>query len=370
MLMRQRFAELFFCGNYALTLWFLFNHYSQNYMDWYYWGNLSFFTALNAGILVYLNRHRNQKSDNLSIKVKSFIKENYRFSRFFGKVTTVASGTMLYIAVVTSFIPAISGVSEIVFGLGNEELSERLNFLVKKNNDESVITSKFRLDSFSENEKQISDRNGIIARVYGKNSNRMAHRYVQLGQVYFERGDYILARKHFTDGLMRYRHSDYLGRLEGYTGLALVDSRNSTAESFNHQMIATSLVDQSFYKDNFERTNRAVEQLKSIVYPASPQQQSLYWAVQSKHNVADGPFDYWGDFSALTIICVPILFANAMFEKVMLNGLARKLQWKLLQLENWQDQAELLPKLIAVQIYRKDFAEADKHSRRLAYILE
>ncbi|MBX9724186.1 MAG: tetratricopeptide repeat protein [Candidatus Obscuribacterales bacterium] len=369
--MRQRFAELFFCGNYAITLWFLFNQYSQNYMDWYFWGNLSFFTALNAGILVYLNRHRNQKKGNLSIKVKSFIKENYRFSRFFGKVTTVASGTMLYIAVVTSFIPAISGASEFAFGLGNEELSERLNFLVKKNNDESVITSKFKLESFSENEKQISDRNGIIARVYGKNSNRMAHRYVQLGQVYFEKGDYTLARKHFTDGLKRYRsHSDNLGRLEGYTGLALVDSRMNLYESFGHQMIAAELVDLSFYEDNFRRTNRAVENLKTVVYPGTPQQQTLSWAVKNRHNVADGPFDYWGDFSALTIICVPILFANAMFERVMLNGLARKLQWKLLQLENWQDQSELLPKLIDVQIYRKDFAEADKHSRRLAYILE
>ncbi len=370
MLMRQRFAELFFCGNYAITLWFLFNHYSQNYMDWYFWGNLSFFTALNAGILVYLSRHRNQKRDNLSIKVKSFIKENYRFYRFFSRVTSVASGTMLYIAVVTSFIPTISGVSEFAFVLGQEELSERLNFLVKKNNDESVITSKFKLESFSENEKQISERNGIIARVYGKNSNRMAHRYVQLGQVYFEKRDYILARKHFTDGLKRYRHSDYLGRLEGYTGLALVDSCNNTAESFNHQMIATNLVDQSFYQDNFERTNRAVEQLKSIVYPASPQHWSLSGAVQSRRTVANGPFDYWGNFSDLAIICVPILFANAMFEKVMLNGLARKLQWKLLQLETWQEQAELLAKLIDVQIYRKDFAEADRHSRRLEYILE
>jgi len=340
-------------------------------MDWFFWGNLSFFTVLNAGILVFLHRHRTQKKDELSLKVKSIIKENYRFSRFFGRITSVATGTMLYVAVVTSFIPAISGASELAFALGHEELSERLNFLVKKNNDESVITSKFKLEKFSENEKHIAERNKIIASVYGKNSNRMAHRYVQLGQVYFERGEYGLAKKHFTNGLKRYRsHADNLGRLEGYTGLALVDCRMNFYESFGHQMIAAELVDLSFYQDNFERTNRAVEQLKSIVYAGTIQHQNLSWAVQRTHNVANGPFDYWGNFSDLAIFCVPILFANAMFEKVMLNGLARKLQWKLLQLENWQEQAEILPKLIAVQIYRKDFAEADKHSRRLNYILE
>ncbi|MCW5823961.1 MAG: hypothetical protein KIT34_14240 [Cyanobacteria bacterium TGS_CYA1] len=368
--MRQRFAELFFCGNYALTLWFLFNRFSPNYMDWYFWGNLSFFTVLNAGILVYLNRYRNQLKDKLSLKIKSYIKENYRSSSFFGRISSVATGAMLYFAVVTSFIPAISGASELAFDLGNEELSERLNFLVKKNNDESIITSKFKLETFSENPKQISERNGIIARVYGKNSNRMAHRYVQLGQVSFERENFALAKKYFKDGLMRYKYSNYLGRLEGFTGLALIDHRFNNYESFSHQLIAVDLINLSLHEDNFERTNRAVEQLKSIVYPGSPQQQSLSWAVQSKHNKADGPFDNWGDYSALAAICVPILFANSMLEKVMLNGLAKKLKWKLLQLDNWQDQVEILQKLIAVQIYRKDFTEADKHSRRLDYLLE
>lgn len=368
--MRQRFAELFFCGNYALTLWFLFNHYSQNYMDWYFWGKLSFFTVLNAGILVYINRHKIQKRDKLGLKVKSLIKENYQFSRFFGRISSVASGAMLYCAMVTSIIPSISGASEIAYALGKEELSERLHFLVKKSNDESVITSKFKLEKFSENEKQIAERNAIIARGYGKNSNRMAHRYIQLGQVYFERGNYVLAKKCFTDGLMRYGHSDYLGKLEGYTGLALIEYGRNTYESLGHQMKAADLVDRSFYEDNFERTNRAVEQLKSVVYPGSPQQQSLCWAVQNRHVKSHGPFDYWGNFSALAIVCIPVLFANAMFEKVMLNGLARKLQWKLLQLENWQDQVEVLQKLISVQIYRKEFGEADKHSRRLDYILE
>lgn len=368
--MRQRLAELFVCGNYALTLWFLLNRFSQNYMDWYFWGNISFFTVLNGGILVYLNRHRSKKKDRLTLKVKSFIKENYRFSRFFGRITSIASGVMLYCAMVTSLVPAISGASELAFKLGNEELSERLNFLVKKNNDESIITSKFKLETFSENDQQMSKRNKIIASVYGKNSSRMAHRLIQLGQVSIERGDYVLAKKHFTDGLMRYKYSNSLGRLEGYTGLALVDYHISPYDSFNHQMLAASLVNQSFYEDNFERTNRAVEQLKSIVYVGTSQQQSLAWAVQTKHVKAEGPFDSWGDYSALLAICVPILFANAMLEKVMLDGLVRKLQYKLLQLENWQDQIEILQKLIAVQIYRKDFAEADKHSRRLDYILE
>ncbi|MDX2105791.1 MAG: hypothetical protein SFY67_05255 [Candidatus Melainabacteria bacterium] len=265
----------FVCGNYALTLWFLLNRFSQNYMDWYFWGNISFFTVLNGGILVYLNRHRSDKKDKLTLKIKSFIKENYRFSRFFGRITSIASGSILYCAVVTSFIPAISGASESAFLLGNEELSERQNFLVKKNNDESIITSKFKLETFSENDKQISKRNEIIARVYGKNSSRMAHRFIQLGQVCLERGDYLLAKKHFTDGLMRYKNSNFLGRLEGYTGLALVDYRICPYDSFGHQMLAADLVNQSFYEDNFERTIQAVEQLKSIVYMGSPQQQSL-----------------------------------------------------------------------------------------------
>lgn len=65
---------------------------------------------------------------------------------------------------------------------------------------------------------------------------------------------------------------------------------------------------------------------------------------------------------------VPSIFANALFERALMGYHVRKLSKKLLTYENWQDQAAALEQLVTIELYRKNFAAADAHTKRLNFL--
>ncbi len=368
--MRPSFADVFICANYVSTIWFLIWKYSADFGDQYFLPNIIFFSILNGSLLLYYHWHKRRKADKLLCKMKGLLRENYGISTLFRRLTSVATGGVLFAAVLVSLLPTTVGFCHLLYSVGLDELSERINFAACSFGDESIITIRCNVDSFCESEKQELERNNIIARVYGKNSKKMARRFVQLGQVYAERGDYRVAEKHFKDAIKRYRYSDSLGLLEAYTGLASITYGIDYPAFYNYIQNAIGEIGGSFYENDHKRMSKAFEMLKTLVYPGTMESMELGRIARRHHNDPVGPLFMWGIFGSLLSISIPILFANAMFEKIMLNGLVGKMRKRLYSLENWQDQADLLQKLISIQIYRKNFVEADKLSRRLNYILE